>query len=441
MHIIIYIYSNLILFTPLLVGFIFVFRTGRFFLGTMITWISLVVCTFFVAVISPYIVAHFNMNLVPFFPEGPAVVLVAFYGWLPSFLICLFAKVLRLIISRYIRRSSSSQMPKTPKKSVFLLGIIFALCLFLFIPHNNTYAKTLERTCGQKDVQAVATEIEFALRYDFRTYKTSELFLRVNVPKSIPKRQKITGIEYSQEPYMVFCKNGNDYANFYFKNPPETISIEINIKGELYDYDLFVALQDQNDLLTAPADINEYLKPERMIEVNDPAIQETAAGIGGDSRIQIVENIYYYVIKHMEPDTGREKSSGALQALKTGKGMCLDCCDLFVALCRAKNIPARIVSGYLIDYIKRPMHAWVEVYFENMGWVPFDTTLSEQRPLPFRIRTFAKLPTRYVHFTHIRNDEHLNYGLIHFVGYKDGYIDLKPSIKFKKPITRIYEGP
>jgi hypothetical protein len=39
MDIIIYIYSNLIFFSPLFFGFFFVLRTGRLFLGIIITWI------------------------------------------------------------------------------------------------------------------------------------------------------------------------------------------------------------------------------------------------------------------------------------------------------------------------------------------------------------------------------------------------------------------
>lgn len=45
---------------------------------------------------------------------------------------------------------------------------------------------------------------------------------------------------------------------------------------------------------------------------------------------------------------------------------------LMVALCRARGIPARIVSGYLIYPSAPSNHTWLEVWFEGSGWRPFD---------------------------------------------------------------------
>ncbi len=65
-------------------------------------------------------------------------------------------------------------------------------------------------------------------------------------------------------------------------------------------------------------------------------------------------------------------------------------CTLFassmVAMCRSLGIPARVVSGYYAQPIMNDLnkygvvlyddnyHAWVEVYFDGMGWVTFEPT-------------------------------------------------------------------
>ncbi len=63
-------------------------------------------------------------------------------------------------------------------------------------------------------------------------------------------------------------------------------------------------------------------------------------------------------------------------------------CDLFASslavLCRVNGIPARVVAGYIVlpnevegkQYTVRDRHAhiWTEVYFEGLGWIPFDAT-------------------------------------------------------------------
>ncbi len=43
------------------------------------------------------------------------------------------------------------------------------------------------------------------------------------------------------------------------------------------------------------------------------------------------------------------------------------------ALCRAKNIPARVVVG---DFLRNydTAHNWVEIYFDKYGWVAYDPT-------------------------------------------------------------------
>jgi hypothetical protein len=45
---------------------------------------------------------------------------------------------------------------------------------------------------------------------------------------------------------------------------------------------------------------------------------------------------------------------------------------LFVALCRARGIPARLVGGYLLYPASPTNHFWSEVWIEDRGWTPFD---------------------------------------------------------------------
>lgn len=45
---------------------------------------------------------------------------------------------------------------------------------------------------------------------------------------------------------------------------------------------------------------------------------------------------------------------------------------LLVALCRARGIPARMVSGYTLNPVLPTSHSWCEIWFESQGWLPFD---------------------------------------------------------------------
>jgi len=69
--------------------------------------------------------------------------------------------------------------------------------------------------------------------------------------------------------------------------------------------------------------------------------------------------------------------------LKSRKGVCQDFAHLMIACLRNLGLPARYVSGY-IETIPPPgkvklvgsdaSHAWVAVYFPEIGWVEFDPT-------------------------------------------------------------------
>jgi hypothetical protein len=45
---------------------------------------------------------------------------------------------------------------------------------------------------------------------------------------------------------------------------------------------------------------------------------------------------------------------------------------LMAALCRARGIPARLVTGYLLHEMSPAIHTWLEAWTEDEGWRPYD---------------------------------------------------------------------
>ncbi len=68
------------------------------------------------------------------------------------------------------------------------------------------------------------------------------------------------------------------------------------------------------------------------------------------------------------------------EVLKTKRGVCQDFAHLMAGLCRAINIPARYVSGYLYNgpdsHLRgaQASHAWCEVFVPGHGWHGLDPT-------------------------------------------------------------------
>ncbi|MCC6126566.1 MAG: transglutaminase family protein [Pirellulales bacterium] len=92
-----------------------------------------------------------------------------------------------------------------------------------------------------------------------------------------------------------------------------------------------------------PVDVRRYLAPSPLIESTDPKIKKLSKEIGADEEKawEKVEAYYDWVREHVKYQPGAIK--GALAGLKDGFGDCEELTSLFIALCRAAEIPARTV--------------------------------------------------------------------------------------------------
>ncbi len=232
---------------------------------------------------------------------------------------------------------------------VYLTIIIY----FTVIAYNNVYAFD---SCEPSDI----VEFEVDLFYDIIPMQTSlleKLFgsgrannskmkLIVNLPQTIEKRQEITKLEYEPLPSKVYMENKNKYAEYILSLPKEETRLKIHIEAKAFRYNLATAINEPDKRLFDGPNLDLYLLHESMIEKNDPNIQDIAKSLQGQTELDIVKNIYKYVIQNLSVDLSKIKGMGAAKTAEIKKGMCIDYCDLFVALCRAKDIPAKVVASY-----------------------------------------------------------------------------------------------
>ena len=319
-----------------------------------------------------------------------------------------------------------------------ILIIIFLLIYSSSLSNAGGRINQLQRRetrppAGRTNTQS--NTVEFDLSYDFTVSgETRRISLTTVIPKTIPDRQNIIDIQYSQKPSRIFEENGNRYAEIIFNKPEKQTKIDISIKAELFKYDLVTVKRKRKANHTPEAGLGEFLKSEKYIEKDHPEIRQIAESIEGQTKEEIVKNIYNYVIEHLDYTKHGKGQWGAAKALQEGKGDCSEYSDLFTALCRAKNIPARVITGCTVRFDSdSPKHNWVEVYLQDYGWVPFDPNGGDVDNIRVRNTAFSRMVPVYVYFSHIRNDEILrNY---HFASYKywGDKVRLKDSIEFKRP--------
>ena len=300
---------------------------------------------------------------------------------------------------------------------------------------TNTNGQTRSTRANNKYTRRV----DFSLHYHIRTSgQTPEIKLRVNLPQTIPDIQRIISTNFSPQPTRVFTKNGNKYADFVFHTSPKRLSVKIDIKADLFVRSPVTMQIRPGQKLPKPPDLDEYLKHERFIEKNHPLIQQIAKDINGQSETEIIQNIYEYVTDNMTYDTSCQKAGGAVKAVRDKKGKCIDYSDLFVALCRAKHIPARVVAGYTTRPKDNRAHSWVEVYIQNR-WITIDPTYNINAPSSSRKYISYNLGPDYIYFTHTRNDRELGNFRFYFCEYKGKKVSIKNSIEFKQPFSRPYK--
>ena len=320
-------------------------------------------------------------------------------------------------------------------KKLYLLSLIVTVVFLTAADGRLASRQRPTHHPGPRWTPAASNEIEFDLTYDFSVPgQTQSISFIVVLPTTIPGRQKILSRSYSPRPSRIFNENGNRYAEFAFKKPQRHEKVKIRVKAELYRYDLLIASGKAGEGGAESDQVEGFLRQERYIESDHDEIREIAKGIEGDTELDVVRQAYDYVLDHMEYVVSGKDDKGARVALERGKGDCTEYADLFVAICRAGDIPARVVTGYTVKVdTATSKHNWAEVYLQDRGWVPFDPAAGDMNSPIFRNRAFGRMRPVYIYLSHIRNDYVLDNHNFGTYRYRGDRVRLTDSVEFTFP--------
>jgi hypothetical protein len=133
---------------------------------------------------------------------------------------------------------------------------------------------------------------------------------------------------------------------------------------------------------TADPDTARYLRPEPLIESDDPAIRaEAEAAVAGVTDVRLRAERLTRRVNGMLDKKPTVSLPSAREVLRTKVGDCNEHTALYVAMARAVGIPARIAVGLAYSRGAFYYHAWPEVYIdEGRGrglWLPVDPTFNQ----------------------------------------------------------------
>jgi len=128
-----------------------------------------------------------------------------------------------------------------------------------------------------------------------------------------------------------------------------------------------------------PTDLLLYLLPSRYCQSDQ--LGELAFSIIGTETPTFlqVEKIRAWILQNIRYVSGAsDASTSALETANLKRGVCRDFAHLGIALCRAINVPARMVVGFLYQLKPMDLHAWFEAFIGGR-WFTFDPTEKSTR--------------------------------------------------------------
>ncbi|MFH1650259.1 MAG: transglutaminase-like domain-containing protein [Candidatus Woesearchaeota archaeon] len=177
---------------------------------------------------------------------------------------------------------------------------------------------------------------------------------------------------------------GTKYA-FRFDNPRGKQVIKVST---VVENQVLLPIANNNvkfPLAKVPVNMSEYLATQEIIDIT-PEISRLASELAGDKKdaYEVAFSLADWVHKEIHYELSSTTVDASLPAswvLKNRKGVCDELTALFIAMSRSLGIPARFVAGVaytnLNDANQWGPHGWAELYFPDVGWVPFDVTYGE----------------------------------------------------------------
>ncbi len=210
--------------------------------------------------------------------------------------------------------------------------------------------------------------------------------IHIPVPRDYYKRQSIKNIQFSGSAY--YSKIGNStYAVYELSGTDLERYSYINaiIEIDIFDYDLTVAKKNGSAMALKKGQRRTYLRKTGYYKLPKEKLDSNLISQSSNI-VEKTQKIHEFVVNHVHYQDIIGKSKGAAYALEEGKGGHKEYADLMTALLRYNKIPARRVSGFTLKMdtssnisseLGTSEHAWVEVYFNDLGWVPFDPGRSD----------------------------------------------------------------
>jgi len=252
-----------------------------------------------------------------------------------------------------------------------------------------------------------------------------KMVLSFVVPQSFTSptySQKIEGFRAvfhpePQERSEIRDKRGNLILLATWTHVPGAVDVRLSCRADSRTHLTSLETRAPFPLRSLGPELAEYLQATEQVQADNPRIRQLAAELskGVKTEYDAVLRIVSWVVDHVRYVNPPVRYD-ALYSLETGKGNCQNYSHLSAALLRSLGIPTRIVVGVTLNQpydinwkqgvltfkMGQGRHSWIEAWFPDLGWVPFDP----QNSILFVSNRFIRIETG------LDNNEAKNDGLM-----------------------------
>ena len=153
------------------------------------------------------------------------------------------------------------------------------------------------------------------------------------------------------------------------------------------------------------SDVRPFLNPEKNIPVNEEAVGAQAKRLVQSARTvpEAASAILNWIVDTFTYDAGPNTLQDGRSVFFSKRGSCVGYTHLAIAMLRSVGIPARYVHGYLppgydwgiskkywgVQISGGGYHAWIEVYYPDVGWTFSDLLHSKNFVDPFHVLRYT----------------------------------------------------
>lgn len=294
----------------------------------------------------------------------------------------------------------TSKTTKVPEESSeYMSDLLELICGLSRYPINDS---DIRNTMKMQNLEIVYEDIYTITKfYPLKTYRF------VGSEEEKEKTDKYTNLRFKN-----LKGEGTNYLTYYYTlNPDSELLKKMLRDSDTFSYDGYATEFDEEAVENISRDIlklseiplnsdyveelqkrrdriyKDYLSlpeslPDRVYDLSEEITQGLTTDYDKMKAIERYLNSMTYTTKIIRPDEGEDFVDSFLFDKK--EGYCTYFASSMAVMGRCLGIPTRYVEGFYVDYKDKEdhyytvknsdAHAWVEVYFDGVGWVPFEPT-------------------------------------------------------------------